>query len=143
MTLLEAAQRAREARDPQLLVDAVPFARFLGLRLELRDDELIGVMPANRRLLGNPVLDSLHGGATAGIIECVAGLSLLWRAPLKVVPRPLDFAVDFLTSGKLEPVHAQARILKLGRRVANVHVEAWQSDRARPIGAGHGNFLLA
>jgi len=143
VTLLETAQRARESRNPQLLAAAVPFARVLGLQLELRDDELIGVMPADRRLLGNPVLESLHGGATAGIIECVAGLALLWRASLTVVPRPLEFTVDFLTSGKLAPVYAHARILKLGRRVANVHVEAWQSDRARPIGAGHGNFLLA
>ena len=84
MTLLETAQRARESRNPQLLADAVPFARVLGLQLELRDDELIGVMPADRRLLGNPVLESLHGGATAGIIECVAGLALLWRASLTV-----------------------------------------------------------
>ena len=142
MTLLETARHARDTVNPQLLADAVPFARLIGLRLELRGDELIGVMPANRRLLGNPVLESLHGGATAGILECVASLALLWRAPLHVVPRPLEFTVDFLTSGKLEPVHAHARILKLGRRVANVHVEAWQSDRSRPIGAGHGNYLL-
>ena len=143
MSLLETAILARDTRNPQLLADAVPFARLIGLRLELHGDELIGVMPADRRLLGNPVLDSLHGGATAGIIECTAKLALLWRGAAKVVPRPLEFTVDFLTSGKLEPVYAHARILKFGRRVAKVHVDAWQADRNRPIGAGHGNFLLA
>lgn len=142
MSLIDTARRARESRDPQLLAAAVPLARIIGLRLELRGDELIGVMPAERKLLGNPVLDSLHGGATAGILECTARLALLWRGTAEALPRPLEFTIDFLTSGKLEPVYAHARILKLGRRVANVSVEAWQADRGRPIAAGHGNFLL-
>jgi uncharacterized protein (TIGR00369 family) len=142
MSLLEIAAAARAAQEPQRLADAVPFARSLGLRLELRGDELYGLMPASRHLLGNPVLDSLHGGATAGLLECTAVLALLWQSRCAVVPRPLEFTVDFLTSGKLETVTAHARILKFGRRVANVHVEAWQGDRTRPIGAGHGNFLL-
>ena len=29
---------------------------------------------------------------------------------------------------------------RIGRRVANVHVEAWQESRARPIAALHGHF---
>jgi uncharacterized protein (TIGR00369 family) len=143
MTLSAAAQRARELGRPGLLVEAMPFARYLGLTLEMRGDELLCTLPADRRFLGNPVLNSLHGGATAGLIECTATLALLWHGSSKVVPHAIDFSIDFLVSGKLEPVFAHARLLKFGRRVANVHVDAWQADRQRPIGAGRGNFRLA
>ena len=143
MILLDAARRARETGQPQLLVEAIPFASYLGLTLELRGDELVCTLPADRRFLGNPVLDSLHGGATAGLLECTATLALLWHKPREVVPRTIDFSIDFLLSGKMQPVYAHARLLKFGRRIANVHVDAWQTDRARPIGAGHGNFLFA
>ena len=119
----------------------MPFASYLGLTLELRGDELVCTLPADRRFLGNPVLDSLHGGVTAGLLECTATLALLWHKPREVVPRTIDFSIDFLLSGKMQPVFAHARLLKFGRRIANVHVDAWQTDRARPIGAGHGNFL--
>jgi uncharacterized protein (TIGR00369 family) len=143
MTLLAAARRSRELNRPELLVGAMPFARYLGLTLEVRGDELLCTLPADRRFLGNPVLNSLHGGATAGLIECTATLALLWQGPREVLPRAIDFSIDFLLSGKLEPVLAHARLLKFGRRIANVHVDAWQADRQRPIGAGHGNFRLA
>jgi uncharacterized protein (TIGR00369 family) len=142
VSVLEIAERARATGRPQELVAAVPFARFLGLQLELRDDELICTLPADRRFLGNPVLNSLHGGATAGLVECAATLAILWRSQRAATPRSIDFTIDFLSSGKLEPVQAHARLLKLGRRVASVHVTGWQNDRDRPIVAGHGNFLL-
>jgi uncharacterized protein (TIGR00369 family) len=120
----------------------VPFAQFLGLEVSLHEGELRCVLPADRRFLGNPVLNSLHGGATAGLVECAATLAILWRAPRAVGPRPIDFTIDFLSSGRLEPLTAHARLLKFGRRVASVHVIAWQADRERPIAAAHGNFLL-
>jgi uncharacterized protein (TIGR00369 family) len=142
VSVLEITERARATGRPQELVAAVPFARFLKVELELREDELICRLPADRRFLGNPVLNSLHGGSTAGLVECAATLAILWHSPRAVVPRSIDFTIDFLSSGKLEPVHAHARLLKLGRRVASVHVTGWQYDRERPIVAGHGNFLL-
>ncbi len=37
---------------------------------------------------------------------------------------------------------ARAKIFKLGRRVAVVHVTAWQDDENKPVAAGNGKFLL-
>ena len=36
----------------------------------------------------------------------------------------------------------RAEIVKLGRRIANVRVLAWQDDPAKSVAAGIGNFLL-
>jgi acyl-coenzyme A thioesterase PaaI-like protein len=38
---------------------------------------------------------------------------------------------------------ARADVRKLGRRIANVHVEAWQETRASPVAALRGHFLLS
>ena len=32
---------------------------------------------------------------------------------------------------------------KIGRRIANVHVEAWQEHKASPVAALRGHFLLS
>jgi acyl-coenzyme A thioesterase PaaI-like protein len=37
---------------------------------------------------------------------------------------------------------ARAEIFRLGRRIANVHVIAWQQDPGRPVAAGNGKFRL-
>jgi acyl-coenzyme A thioesterase PaaI-like protein len=37
---------------------------------------------------------------------------------------------------------ARAHVTKLGRRIANVRVEAWQATPNDPIAALHGHFLL-
>ena len=38
---------------------------------------------------------------------------------------------------------ARADLRKVGRRVANVHVEAWQEAREQPIAFLRGHFLLS
>jgi acyl-coenzyme A thioesterase PaaI-like protein len=58
------------------------------------------------------------------------------------VPKPITFSVDYLRSAGAATTRARAEIFKLGRRGANVRVLAWQDDRARPVAAGNGKFLL-
>ena len=38
---------------------------------------------------------------------------------------------------------ARADVFKLGRRISHVHVVAWQDERARPVAAANGKFLMA
>ncbi len=79
MNFAETVLAAREANDWQRLIAATPFAVFLGLRMEARGEGTICVLPAQERLVGNPLLPALHGGAIAGFMECAAILYLLWH----------------------------------------------------------------
>jgi acyl-coenzyme A thioesterase PaaI-like protein len=54
----------------------------------------------------------------------------------------VDISIDFLRSGKPMPTYARAHINRVGRRIGNVQVEAWQEQRDRPIAALRGHFLL-
>jgi acyl-coenzyme A thioesterase PaaI-like protein len=56
--------------------------------------------------------------------------------------KPVNVTVDYLREGAPEDCFAEAIIMRLGRRVANVRVEAWQGDRTRLIAAARMNMLI-
>jgi uncharacterized protein (TIGR00369 family) len=122
---------------------AIPYARFLGVRAELAGDEMTAILPYADHLIGNPLLPALHGGATAAFMEMTA-LAQLAVAERRVrLPRPIGVTVEYLRSGRPLTTYARAQVLRAGRRVANVHVEAWQETRAAPIATLQARFLLA
>ena len=124
------------------LLQRLPYARFLGVRLELHGDEMTGVLPFAEHLIGNPMLPALHGGVIGAFMEMTAIGQLLVAENLMRQPRPVDVSIDYLRSGRPVDTYARAAIKKVGRRIANVQVEAWQEARAAPIAALHGHFLL-
>jgi uncharacterized protein (TIGR00369 family) len=123
----------------QALLDAWPYARFLGMRLEPGESGPVAVLPFAARLIGNPILPALHGGVVASFLE-LAALARLDAEGKR--PRTIDITVDYLRPARPVTTYADARILKLGRRAANVAVEAWQEDRASPVAALRGHFMI-
>ena len=115
------------------------------LKLAVQSDPAGGpdlvVLPVHEGVIGRPGF--LHGGAIAGLCEYAAFTAL--RAALddaSVVMKPITVTVDYLRGGKLEPSFARAEIVRLGRRIANIEVRAWQAEEARPIALARLNFLL-
>ncbi|MCC6009050.1 MAG: PaaI family thioesterase [Rhodobacteraceae bacterium] len=158
----EPVQIIKQRRDGLLrtLVEAIPFARHLGIVFDRRGDELTAIMPFDERLIGNPFLPALHGGATAAFLEVTATVGLTWadlwddmeagRLPPEVadglglprLPKTIDFTVDYLRSGLPRDSYARARVARSGRRYASVQVEAWQDNRDRPHATARGAFLM-
>ncbi|WP_212525433.1 PaaI family thioesterase [Actibacterium sp. MT2.3-13A] len=158
----EPVQVVKQRRDAALsaLVHGVPYIRFLGIEFDRRGDELTAIMPFDEKLIGNPMLPALHGGATAAFLEVTAiiglGWSMLWEEmengkldPLAVdaqhlprLPKTIDFTVDYLRSGLPRDAYARARVNRSGRRYASVHVEGWQDNRNRLFAQATGHFLM-
>lgn len=124
------------------LVDIVPYARFLGLHATLDHDAITTTMRYAPALIGNPLLPALHGGAIGALLESAAIFQLLWAAETIVLPKTITLTIDYLRSGTPADTHARGTITRQGRRVTNVHVEAWQHDAARPIATAHAIFLV-
>lgn len=134
--------RARAAGDPGLLTQAIPYSRFLGIHMELADGELRGVMRFDPKLIGNPWLPALHGGTTGALLESTGIFALLWRAETIVLPKTINVTLDYLRSARPVDTFASAVIVKQGRRVASVHVEAWQDAPNAPIATALAHFLI-
>jgi acyl-coenzyme A thioesterase PaaI-like protein len=121
------------------------YARSLGLSLTGEEE---GGMPVLTVDFG-PVVEGrpqhFHGGATAGLLEN-AGYAALRTALIAAgrdpLLKPINITVQYLAAGKSRPSFAVGRITRLGRRNANVTVEAWQDDRTRPIATAVMNILM-
>jgi hypothetical protein len=53
---------AKRAGDITRLVEAVPYARFMGISAVHVDGELLGRLQFAEHLIGNPMLPAMHGG---------------------------------------------------------------------------------
>jgi uncharacterized protein (TIGR00369 family) len=122
-------------------IERIPYARFLGLRAELKGDELTVIMPFNQILIGNPLLPALHGGVVGALMEVTALTQLAIASKSEHFPKTVDVNIDYLRSGKPVDTFARARVVKIGRRIANVQAEAWQGEKTQPIATLHGHFM--
>ncbi|KWV94384.1 MULTISPECIES: PaaI family thioesterase [unclassified Erythrobacter] len=122
-----------------------PYARSLGITLERWDDGTpVLSVPFEETVEGRP--EHYHGGATGGLLETAGYAALraeLARQDRVATLKPINITVQYLAAGKSRTSYALGRITKLGRRSANITVEAWQDDRARPIATAVMNVLMA
>lgn len=132
---------------PDLSAEALlpAYARSLGIALHGYEGDLpVLCIEFGGNIEGRPGF--LHGGATAGLLENAGYAALrtvLSEQGRDPVMKPINITVQYLSAGKSKLTFAQARITRLGRRNANLAVEAWQDDRARPIASAVMNILMA
>jgi len=131
------------ARRLTAMLEAVPYIRFLGMGAELAGDEMTAILPFAPHLVGNVILPALHGGVVGAFLEMTAICQLAVREPLRRLPRTIDVTIEYLRPGRAVTTYARADVRKVGRRIANVHVEAWQEFRAAPVAALRGHFMLS
>jgi uncharacterized protein (TIGR00369 family) len=136
-------RQVRLTGEYPLLSEAIPYARFLGIGVENTTGEVLCRMRYAPMLIGNSSIPALHGGTLGGLLESAAIFELLLRTQTDRVPKIISITVDFLRSGRPQDTLAKATITRLGRRVANLQVQAWQEDRSRPIASANALFLLA
>lgn len=162
MRRIEPMQVAKQRRDAALahLAESVPYVRHLGVAFDRRGDELTARLGFDEKLIGNPMIPALHGGAIGAFLEIAALMELAWAVVWERMegggeaaaaieagrfppwPKTIDFTVDYLRAGLPRDAYARGRVNRMGRRYASVHVEAWQDNCARPIAQATGHFLM-
>lgn len=122
-----------------------PYARSLGIKLSEWDgDTPIIRVDFIEAVEGRP--EHYHGGATGGLLETAGYAVLRSMLALKqrqAILKPINITVQYLAAGKSRETYARGRVTKLGRRSANLTVEAWQDDPDRPIATAVMNVLVA
>lgn len=144
----ERAVRPLAVEEVRALLDGIPYCRFLGITVEASDDGEPGGGMRSRlafgpKIVGNTSLPAIHGGVIGAFLETAAVVELLRQARDSELPRPINLTIAYLRSARPLDTFASATVTKHGRRVANVRVEAWQDDPARPVATAHGHFLVA
>lgn len=88
------------------------------------------------QLIGNPLIRSVHGGATASLIELSAQLVLADELGEQVVIKLASSSVDYLRATSDVDIHSRALIVRITRRLAFVDVWCWQDDEDVPVARG-------
>lgn len=130
------------AAAPDALIKAVPYCAHLGAKVALREGRLVLELPFADYLIGNPSVPAIHGGVIGSFLETAAISQVIYETRAAATPKPVDITIDYFRTGKPVTSYAAARIVKLGRRVINVHAEMWQDDEAKPVAVLHGHFLI-
>lgn len=134
---------AERAARLAVVLETIPYLKFLGMTAELAGDEMTAILAYSPTLIGNVVLPALHGGVLGAFLEMTAICQLAVREPLRRLPRTIDVTIEYLRPGRPITTFARADIRKVGRRIANVHVEAWQDHKAAPVASLRGHFMLS
>ncbi len=129
--------------DLQAAVAMIPYANFLGIECREQKDEPLFILPYHDENVGNILLPALHGGVIGGFLENAAVLHLMWAREAQEVPRVVDFSIDYLRPAGPHDLFAHCEIVRQGKRVANVLMNAWQCDPARPVAMARAHYLLA
>ena len=122
-----------------------PYAQAMGIEIEEAADGGAPVLSLAFRheLEGRPT--AWHGGAIAGLLETACFAALRDRLAAEgrgARMKPINVTVQYLSAGRTQASFALGRVVRLGRRSANVTAEAWQDDPARPIATAVMNIMM-
>jgi uncharacterized protein (TIGR00369 family) len=134
---------ARAGGDPQPLVAALPYARFLGLEVTRQDGGILTTMRYHDDLIGDAGIPALHGGTLAGLLESGAVFSVLFDADTVVLPKTITLTIDYLRSARAIDTHCRARVVRRGKRMAVLEASAFQDDEGKPVATAIVHLLLA
>ena len=142
MTFEDIIVQAQRSDDFQTLVENIPYAQLIGLEFQRFGNDVLFTLPKNDDNIGNPVLPAIHGGVIGGFMELSAMMHLLMKTGTNKMPKIVDFSLDYLRAGRHQDTFAECQVWRQGNRVANVSINAWQSDRNNPIATARAHFLL-
>ncbi len=128
-----------------MFCDGTPHNKELGLRiLQVERNRAVMQLDYQERLVGNPETGVLHGGAITALLDSCCGLAV---AAVLTKPQPfatLDLRIDYVRPATpKQAVIADAECYKVTSNVAFVRAFAYHSDKADPIAAASGTFMLA
>ena len=140
----ESTRTFEDLGDIPSLSRALPYAGFIGMEVEMENGRPISILRKDPGNIGNPLVPMIHGGVVGALLEHAALMQLFFELDLRL-DRPakiVNISIDYLRPCMLADTFARGVIVRQGRRVANVRVEAWQSERDKLVAAAHAHFLL-
>lgn len=142
MSLAELLHRQPDGTTLAAWLKRVPFAAYLDMQAELQGSDILFTLPENEKLIGNPILPAIHGGVVGGFMEQAASLHLIARMERPVIPKTINFSLDYLRPTRYRATLARCELTRQGRQVANVGVTAWQENYDEPCAIARAHFLI-
>ncbi len=140
--MLKAIIELKRTGDIAAVNDIIPYAGVIGLESFEDQEGIVTVVRHRPSNIGNTILPALHGGVVGALLEHAAIIHLLWEAEIDSIPKIINLSIDYLRPCRAADTFARGTLIKQGRRIANLRVEAWQADPAKPVATAHTHFLM-
>jgi acyl-coenzyme A thioesterase PaaI-like protein len=75
-------------------------------------------------------------------MEQAAAFHLVAKMDEPVLPKVINFSLDYLRPTRLRDTYAQCILTRQGRFIANVSVTAWQEHSDKPNAIARAHFLI-
>lgn len=124
------------------LLDQSPYARTIGMKIQLTEGQLEFYLPFAPHNIGNDQMPALHGGLIGGFMEMAAIMHMVCIQDDAKTPKTVDFSIDYLRPGFARDLYAACSVTKHGKQVANVQVTAWQESPDKPVAIARAHLLL-
>ena len=141
--LLESLTAARAECSPQAILDLIPYSSFIGAQAKVERDEVLYWLDRRPSNIGNPSLPAIHGGVIGGFLELSAAIEVLYTLDVNLVPKVVDFSLDYLRPGRYKTIYANCTVLRQGNKLVNVTATAWQDNIQTPIATARCHFLIS
>jgi acyl-coenzyme A thioesterase PaaI-like protein len=142
MTLSDLIRHEPSADTLQLWLKKVPYAAYLGIKAEVHGNEILFILPRDNKLIGNPTLPAIHGGVLGAFMEQAAAFHLIAKMDDPIVPKIINFSLDYLRPARLQDTYARCTLTRQGRFIANISIAAWQEQSEQPCAIARAHFLI-
>lgn len=143
MILADLLQRDPDAQTLALWLKKIPYASYLGMEADVEENDILFRLRADDKLIGNASLPALHGGVVGAFMELSGAIHLVAKMERPVLPKVINFSLDYLRASRLRETYARCSVIRQGRQVANVTITAWQEDINAPNATARAHFLIA
>ncbi len=129
--------------DPQDFINALPFARALGMRLDhIGEGHAQISMDWDARFVGDPATGVIHGGAVSALMDTCGGAAVL-SYPGASGTATIDLRIDYMRAATPgQRITGRAECYHVTRRVAFVRATAHDEDSANPVATATGAFTF-
>ena len=142
-SLFEKVMTLKAAGEFTAISALIPYSAFVGFELVSDEQGLLTILRARPSNIGNTTIPAVHGGVVGAMLEHAGVMHIIQESEIARFPRIINISVDYLRPclGQ-QDTFARGYLIKQGRSVSNVRVEAWQSDPQRPVAAAHAHFMM-
>lgn len=125
----------------EIIENFIPLHKKLGVRLIDVSEGFAKIMvPYSPELVGDPRIQSLHGGIISLALDSVGGAAAMTTL---VTPddrlSTIDMRVDYLRPGKAQDLFAEGELARSGNRIIVTRMRAYHEE-GQPIAEGKGVY---